>query len=1230
MKCPFCGEALVDVRGDVPGGRVECGTCHALIDPELAGLAEPSVVGDDDGKAASTTAKSEAIDAFIPLIEPDEPLGESFDEPLDEQEHLPFVADASETTESPEAMPDDSAIPIDDFRVEPPPAVDTGDYVRVEPVRPAPPVGGAASSYSFKAGQLEHAAETVFTERARSSASAGESAASPGSTAPGGLDDSWLTGDDGRKPSRDATDDTGKGRAPDSFAGRDGRDSPFSNRDLLADEVNKEPPPVFDGRREHPVFSELTPPPRRSDSGLFDDGVDVSFDGLDAENHESLFNEPSGLEGQGRERGPDFDSMLRPKGPTDASDDVFSGFSQRPRSDATPTKDDDIDIPLPPGWDDLEGGLDALPEMDSLGPEAGAAFGEDLFAGSNRLEIDVPSTVLAPPPQGDAKQAGLKAPRPRKVRKVKGGGTSGLRLALLMVVLVGLVGVILGQTRYGYFGAKLFSGKSGGGSSGVATRRGGGLAGRAESGVARDTREAYEAEVRQLDRALRENPDDTATQAALYELLLRYRERFPLAVSSDPLTSNRLQELRTRVRLSGRAADLANMLNLMFDRKYDEARAVLDSIATANSQDPEILYFYGRLSFLQKAWTDAQKYFGMAIAANPKANGARHFLARSLIETRDWVRARSVVDQILADVPDHLGAAVSLAEIQLANKKLDEAAASAASVINRAKAGADAQEQFQAFSVLARIEESRGNLEGRMTQLRAALGAQPTDQDTAATLGRMLLNSGKRGEAIGAMRPCRERGCNSEEFLLTYAEAAFDDQQEGLAEATLDEGAKLYPESPRFSNLLGEYELKQGRIESATQAFRKAIDIDPTFVPAYRNAAQTRIRAGRLSEANEILAAGAIKVPKSIDLLLSLADVQSEQRDFAGAERTLRAAIRLDGRNVKAQLDLGIVLERQQRFESVIDVLGTLAQRGVLNREGALCLGRAYMALGRFKAARDLLVDLHGQDKDDPEVASEYGRALAKAGEALAAEAVLNKVIEDHPQHAQAHFYLATLMANQNRPRAAVDAFQAAVLLNPNDPSIRLALAKALLTIGTTDTRREARQQLDTVIGAYNRDDALMDQRDADAWAMRGTLLFEEEKYPQALKDFETALAVSPGRTDLVLNVGRTLFEMARFDDAKPFFQRVLAKELRNQESHYYLGRIAVRRGENRDALKHLEASVMQDPVPNPDALRILGMIYRDERMSGPARKAFERYLRFVPDGAEAEEVRQLLARMRP
>jgi tetratricopeptide (TPR) repeat protein len=934
----------------------------------------------------------------------------------------------------------------------------------------------------------------------------------------------------------------------------------------------------------------------------------------------------------GDDEGLDLDVALR--------EDSFSGVSgpsQDPvpsresyRSDS-PFRDSPFQTDSSPGetsgMDDWGGGV---PLGAGKPSQEFGAFGEDLFDSGGGLELDLSGhDVVAVPTPGGAAPPPAQAPRPaavkgRRIARAGGGGAGAGRVALLVLLLAGLVGAILGQTSYGYFGINLITSENAG--SGRGSKRSAGAA----DIVATDTRSSYEDEVRRLETALKSDPDSERDQAALYQVLLRYRERFPVSLAAEPRLVGRLRELQTKVTLVGPSAEKARILEMLAQGQYAEAAAALDMIIMATSEDWEVFHLRGKAALGAGDLPAARKALESALALNKEGIATRLFLARVLKNMNEVQRSRKLLGEILALSPKHLGATVALAELAYLDKNLDEAARLASEVVAIGRAGVDSADLFDAHRVLAWVEDARGSVEGKMRELRAAMAVLPDREETAIVLGRMLLKHGKRGEALAVLEPCRARGCSSEEFLLVYAEAAFEDDRADVAEAVIAEGGAKHPDSPRFQNLKGLRALRADRLLAAVEAFQESVRIDPSFTEGHLNLVNVLAKERKLNDAVAALDAGLKTAAEPINLLILLADLRIQQRDVAAAEATLRRAIAMDPKSTVAQERLGLVLISMGRMEEASKVLATLEEKRVLGRDGALGLATAYLDRREPAKARDVLERLQAIRKNDPLVQSEYGRALGESGQREKAAEVLDQVITNEPSFGLAHFYRGLLLVKQGEIEEGIDRLQTAVRLDGGNTRLRLELARALVSQKEFDATREAKVQLDTVISAYQRGDVPREQRDPDAWVMRGKIMFVEQKYAAAMKDFEAALGEAPSRLDVMNDFGKTLYEMARYGEAIPYFRQVLARDSSHGEGNYYLGRMMLRQGNTRAAKDHLERSVQRDRRLFPEAHRLLGMIYRDERLNSLARKSFETYLELEKDNKAAiEEVRQLLARMR-
>lgn len=808
-----------------------------------------------------------------------------------------------------------------------------------------------------------------------------------------------------------------------------------------------------------------------------------------------------------------------------------------------------------------------------------------------------------------------------KIREKAARQGQGIKVVLLVFALVCLIGVVLGQTEYGYFGINLFIGDS---SKATSARKALPQPGTAV-GIVKDTKESFQQEIRRLEGILKDDPKNIEARGDLLEILLRYRERFPLAFEKEERLKARLKELQTEAAISGQKADIVRVMDLVASEKYDEARALLDGMVVASAQDADVLYFYGKIALGQGKPEEAIKYFELTLLKNPALIAAKYFLAIAHMKMKENAKATTILNELLTTVPDHLPGKVRLAELALVNNDINSAERLAKEVISKGNVAVDATELFDAHMVLASTADLQGARDERLRELQAALNIIPAHEETAILVSRLLSEAGKNEEALAVLEPCRVKPCTSEEFLATYAEAALKIGRNEIAEAALKEGEERYPQSPRFALIKGRNLLQSKHNRAAIDAFERALKIDSKSEEALVLLAEALRGEGKLSEAanrlNKALEAG-----DSVPLLLALASVYREQHDFTSTEMVLRRAAAIEPTSNKIQQDLAIVIAEQGRYEEASRILAALDAKQALDVRGQVMLARAYTALKDIGHARDLMARLYTKYPDDPDIAAEYGAVLIEGKNKQRAEDVLKKATHDFPAHAGVHYQLGRLYVNNGDYAGAVEELARAVNLAPNNQRFRLDLARTLISIGGQDRLKDARQHLDTVIAAYNRGDVPREERDPDAFFLRGNIFFNEQKYGLAMKDFEAALELAPSRTDVLIGFGRSLFEMSRYSEAEPYFKQVLTRDVNNAEANYYLGWILLRRNKIDDAKVHFERTVARAPKTFPEAYRQLGLIYKDENLKSLARRAFQNYLEYANKGsAEAEEVKRIL-----
>lgn len=99
-----------------------------------------------------------------------------------------------------------------------------------------------------------------------------------------------------------------------------------------------------------------------------------------------------------------------------------------------------------------------------------------------------------------------------------------------------------------------------------------------------------------------------------------------------------------------------------------------------------------------------------------------------------------------------------------------------------------------------------------------------------------------------------------------------------------------------------------------------------------------------------------------------------------------------------------------------------------------------------------------------------------------------------------------------------------------------------------------------------------------------GSALLKEGRFHEALTSFRLALKEAPGDTVVLQQIAIAYTRIGMTEEAAKTYRHVLQKDDRAAGAHYGLAYILLRRGEEREAMEHLEA-FLGDPPEGPDAV---------------------------------------------
>jgi Flp pilus assembly protein TadD len=271
------------------------------------------------------------------------------------------------------------------------------------------------------------------------------------------------------------------------------------------------------------------------------------------------------------------------------------------------------------------------------------------------------------------------------------------------------------------------------------------------------------------------------------------------------------------------------------------------------------------------------------------------------------------------------------------------------------------------------------------------------------------------------------------------------------------------------------------------------------------------------------------------------------------------------------------------------------------------------------------VLDAISLDADVPsEARSSYGQAMKAVGEGRVDEAIrlFNAALSIHPKYLRAlndlgvlylklnrlneaattleralkvnkgfHFVrlnLGVVLTRQGKYKEAVEILKPLTREEPPIEGMRMAYAEALIGLGNL---AEAEAALKAALQETGADRA----RELDARFKLGLVLSRSERYAEAVSEFEKVIALDPTAANAHLLLGAALLQLKKLAEAE------------------------------RQLLKAYELGGAQ--VGN--AQLFLGQLYLTQQAYPQALRAFEQYLKDVPDAANASQIKQTIEQIK-
>jgi len=481
-----------------------------------------------------------------------------------------------------------------------------------------------------------------------------------------------------------------------------------------------------------------------------------------------------------------------------------------------------------------------------------------------------------------------------------------------------------------------------------------------------------------------------------------------------------------------------------------------------------------------------------------------------------------------------------------------------------------------------------GNLQKALEQYTAGQKENPKNNRAyRKKIIELLGTEGKNQEASALAASILKEDPNDPEAIALQATLVLQKSGKTQVKQVISMLQPLVAKMPR--NVLLHYNLglaltesgEPSNLDQARLQFEQALALDPGYVPAMLSSAELAFRRG--DDAQAVQSAGDVLKhdPTNLAARLYRARGSRKMKQPERALDDLTVAVELYPHSTDARFELARLNLEQQRyadaeagFDALVAANDPRGLPGVIEAKGRQ---------GHWDQASDFVRGLLARS---PERA-DYRKALAdvyfRAAKYRESAAQYQALIAAQPQAEELQVRLGECKAQLRDFRGALDAFQRALELAPNDPAPRVNLA----------------------------------------------ILYDETGYPaEARRAYEEALRLQPDNSTALNNLAYLDADTGvDLDQALAYAQRARRARPDDLEVMDTLGFIYIQKNLTEDGLRMLRELVSRKPENATFRLHLaLALYQKGERAL--ARKELQAALRSKPSDKEQGKIRALLAKV--
>jgi len=303
-----------------------------------------------------------------------------------------------------------------------------------------------------------------------------------------------------------------------------------------------------------------------------------------------------------------------------------------------------------------------------------------------------------------------------------------------------------------------------------------------------------------------------------------------------------------------------------------------------------------------------------------------------------------------------------------------------------------------------------------------------------------------------------------------------------LAEVQFKKAVELEPRNFDANHNLGESYVRAGKIAEAAPFLEQAHRIDPSSYDNGYDLALAYIVTGRLADARQLIH-DLLKLKNTAELHNLLGEIEEKDGKFVVAANEYETAAQADPSESNL-FDWGSELLLHRTLGPAVEVFQQASERYPKSGRLVIGLGMALYARGNYDDAVKALLRGADLNPSDPDcylfLSKAYNSSPGQASEVIER---FRRFVELQPRNARAHYYYAMSLWKGKRSE---------------DPNLDLHQIEALLKTSLT-----------------------LDPKSAEAHLQLGNLYSDQNKYTDAIPEYEKARELDPDLADVRYRLGQ-------------------------------------------------------------------------------------------------------------